>query len=113
MNETSQMDEDITQARIEHLLRQQCLCQPVQDRLWLKAMLFWLNSVLPQVALWGKGILCLRRFCYARNMYNKMNFYRFTSKIPRNPIGCGFEVKSVFSYNTYSSHPQKERNQGA
>ncbi len=28
---------------IEHLLRQQCLCQPVQDRLWLKAMLFWLN----------------------------------------------------------------------
>ena len=44
MNETSQMDEDITQARIEHLLRQQCLCQPVQDRLWLKAMLFWLNQ---------------------------------------------------------------------
>ena len=43
MNETSKMDEDITQACIEHLLRQQCLCQPVQDRLWLKAMLFWLN----------------------------------------------------------------------
>ena len=26
------------------LLRQQCLCQPVQDRLWLKTMLFWLNQ---------------------------------------------------------------------
>ena len=25
------------------LFRQLCLCQPVQDRLWLKAMLFWLN----------------------------------------------------------------------
>ena len=25
------------------LLRQQYLCQPVQDRLWLKTMLFWLN----------------------------------------------------------------------
>ena len=50
------------------------------------------TGVLPQVALWGKGILCLRRFCYARNMYNKMNFCRFTSKFPRNPIGCGFEV---------------------
>ncbi len=25
-------------------------------------------------------------------MYNKMNFCRFASKIPRNPIGCGFEV---------------------
>ena len=37
---------------------------------------------------------CLRRFCYARNMYNKMNFCRFTSKIPRNPIGCGFEGKT-------------------
>ena len=49
------------------------------------------TGVLPQVALWGKGILCLRRFCYARNMYNKMNFCRFTSKIPRNPIGFGFE----------------------
>ena len=36
-------DLDITQACIEHLLRQQYLCQPVQDRLWLKAMLFWLN----------------------------------------------------------------------
>ena len=49
------------------------------------------TGVLPQVALWGKGIWCLRRFCYARNMYNKMNFCRFTSKIPRNPIGFGFE----------------------
>ena len=29
---------------IEHLLRQLCLCQPVQDRLWLKVMLFWLNQ---------------------------------------------------------------------
>ncbi|MCY6353163.1 S41 family peptidase, partial [Bacteroides fragilis] len=67
-------------------------------------------------ALWGKGILCLRRFCYARNMYNKMNFCRFTSKIPRNPIGCGFEdtdiispltkmfvpPNSFFAYSTYS-----------
>ena len=26
------------------LLRQQCLCQPIQDRLWLKTMLFWLNQ---------------------------------------------------------------------
>ena len=28
-------------------------------------------------------------------MYNKMNFCRFTSKIPRNPIGCGFEVNEI------------------
>uniref|UniRef100_UPI002592F745 hypothetical protein n=1 Tax=uncultured Prevotella sp. TaxID=159272 RepID=UPI002592F745 len=56
------------------------------------------TSVLPQVALWGKGILCLRRFCYARNMYNKMNFCRFTSKIPRNPIGCGFEDDNKHPY---------------
>ncbi|KDS74601.1 putative transposase [Parabacteroides distasonis str. 3999B T(B) 4] len=34
----------VTQACIEHLLRQQYLCQPVQDRLWLKTMLFWLNQ---------------------------------------------------------------------
>ena len=33
-----------SKACIEHLLRQQCLCQPVQDRLWLKTMLFWLNQ---------------------------------------------------------------------
>ena len=26
-----------------------------------------------------------------------MNFCRFTSKIPRNPIGCGFEVNNHFS----------------
>ena len=31
-------------ACIEHLFRQLCLCQPVQDRLWLKTMLFWLNQ---------------------------------------------------------------------
>ena len=31
-------------ACIEHLLRQQCLCQPVQDRFWLKTMLFWLKQ---------------------------------------------------------------------
>ena len=26
------------------------------------------TGVLPQVALWGKGILCLRRFCYAQGI---------------------------------------------
>ena len=80
MNETSQMDEDITQARIEHLLRQQCLCQPVQDRLWLKAMLFWLNQRITSSRLMGKGILCLQHFCCARNMYNKMNFVDLQAK---------------------------------
>ena len=31
-----------------------------------------------------------------------MNFCRFTSKIPRNPIGCGFEVK--YDFNKYNSY---------
>ena len=35
---------------------------------------------LPQVALWGKGILCLRCFCCTRNMYNKMNFVALQAK---------------------------------
>ena len=39
-----------------------------------------LICVLPQVALWGKGILCLRHFCCARNMYNKMNFVALQAK---------------------------------
>ena len=31
-----------------------------------------IDSTLGLVALWGKGILCLRRFCYAQGiMYNK------------------------------------------
>ena len=38
------------------------------------------TGVLPQVALWGKGILCLRHFCCARNMYNKMNFVALQAK---------------------------------
>ena len=47
------------------------------DRLWLKAMLFWLNRVLPQVALWGKGILCFRRFCYAQGICTIKEFLSF------------------------------------
>ena len=35
---------DIDVYKRQHLLRQQCLCQPVQDRLWLKTMLFCLNQ---------------------------------------------------------------------
>ena len=38
------------------------------------------TGVLPQVALWGKGIWCLRRFCYARNMYNKRIFVVLQTK---------------------------------
>ena len=39
-----------------------------------------LEASLPQVALWGKGILCLRHFCCVRNMYNKMNFVVLQAK---------------------------------
>ena len=39
-----QRDSTLSLICIEHLLRQQYLCQPVQDRLWLKTMLFWLNQ---------------------------------------------------------------------
>ncbi|WP_418326057.1 hypothetical protein, partial [Segatella sp.] len=39
-----------------------------------------ITKLLPQVALWGKGILCLRHFCCARNMYNKMNFVALQAK---------------------------------
>ena len=36
-----------------------------------------------------------------------MNFCRFTSKIPRNPIGCGFEVHIIF---TEHKHKQESNN---
>ena len=39
-----------------------------------------MEQLLPQVALWGKGILCLRCFCCTRNMYNKMNFVALQAK---------------------------------
>ena len=35
---------------------------------------------LPKAALWGKGILCLRRFCFVRNVYNKMIFIALQAK---------------------------------
>ena len=38
-------------------------------------------------------------------MYNKMNFCRFTSKIPLNPIGCGFEGE----YSISQSQQGKDR----
>ena len=37
-------------------------------------------SLIHIFALWGKGILCLRHFCCARNMYNKMNFVALQAK---------------------------------
>lgn len=57
------------------------MLMPTCSRLTLvKKMLFWLNRVLPQVALWGKGILCLQHFCCARNMFRTVaiRFRTFT-----------------------------------
>ena len=39
-----------------------------------------------------------------------MNFCRFTSKIPRNPIGCGFEVNNHFSCPLWGAATLKHPN---
>ena len=44
---------------LEHLLRQQCLCQPVQDRLWLKTMLLLVKPAYISF----KSLYGVRGFC--------------------------------------------------
>ena len=36
-----------------------------------------IDSTLGLVALWGKGILCLRRFCYAQGICTIKEFWSF------------------------------------
>lgn len=47
----------------------------VKDHAFLVKPAYYLKSLYG-----GKEILCLRRFCYARNMYNKMNFVALQAK---------------------------------
>jgi len=52
------------------------------------------HAFLVKPAYYLKSLYGVRGFCVCdvsvMQGYNKMNFCRFTSKIPRNPIGCGF-----------------------
>ena len=56
----------------------------VKDHAFLVKPAYYLKS------LYGVEVFCVDISVLKRNMYNKMNFCRFASKI-LNPIGCGFE----------------------
>ena len=58
------------------------------------------HAFLVKPAYYLKSLYGVRGFCVydvsvmPKEYVQEKNFCRFTSKIPRNPIGCGFEGKT-------------------
>ena len=56
----SYVGQDIKAVCVEYLFLQQRLCKCVSEWLWITRTTYGrVKCVLPQVALWGKGILCI------------------------------------------------------